>query len=373
MERDLDIIPDIWDDSSVEECCDNKKQKNITCIDLFAGAGGFSLAALNSKIDIRLAIEWDNHACTTYKENILKRHPHKLIKGDINDVDPNAEFKLAFPKNAKCDIVLGGPPCQGFSRHRLNDTGVDDPRNKLIYRYFEFVRAFKPKFFLMENVPGMLWPKHKEYLDNFYKTANKSGYKVYEPVILDTRDFGIPQRRKRVFILGVRKRVNTKHLVWPLPITHSQYDNELPDWENSSEIFSRKVNKDDPNDLHMHHTPKLVKRFKEIRKDGGSRTDAKETLPCHVNYQGHKDVYGRIDRRKPGPTMTASCTNPSKGRFVHPVEPHGITIRQAARFQTFPDDFIFSGGLTAAGKQIGNAVPVKLGEAVLSHLVKSLL
>jgi len=373
MDRDIDIISDSVTDSLIEESTFIANNETFTCIDLFAGAGGFSLAALNSGLDVKLAIELDNHACTTYSKNILKKHPHKLIHGDINEVDPKQLYDELFPKKAVCDIVLGGPPCQGFSRHRLKNTGVNDPRNKLIYRYFEFVRAFRPKFFLMENVPGMLWPKHKEYLDNFYITARKSGYKVFSPQILDARDFGIPQRRKRVFVLGVRKDLDTSLLQWPLPTTHSQDGKILPKWVNASVVFSKNAKKGDPNDLHMQHTEKLKKRFMEIRPDGGSRTDASETLPCHMNYKGHKDVYGRIDRHQPGPTMTASCTNPSKGRFVHPVDPHGITIRQAARFQTFPEDFIFHGGLTAAGKQIGNAVPVKLGEAVLSHLVKELL
>ena len=353
---------------------DSSEGKKATCIDLFAGAGGFSLSALNANVDVRLAIELDRHACTTYEKNILSRHAYELIRGDMNQIEPQELYERLFDKESGCDIVLGGPPCQGFSRHRLKNSGVHDPRNQLILRYFKFVEVFQPKFFLMENVPGMLWPKHKTYLDKFYKTAKETGYKVYDPQILDARDFGVPQRRKRVFILGVRQDLYDQNLSWPLPPTHSVDGVQgLSKWENARIVFDRPVKRDDPNDFHMQHTRKLIDRFKQIRPDGGSRTDAQETLPCHVGYAGHKDVYGRIDRRQPGPTMTASCTNPSKGRFVHPVEPHGITIRQAARFQTFPDDFIFHGGLTAAGKQIGNAVPIKLGEAVLKYLVKNIL
>jgi hypothetical protein len=120
------------------------------------------------------------------------------------------------------------------------------------------------------------------------------------------------------------------------------------------------------NDRHMNHSSKLTARFQATPKNGGSRRDGPCVLPGH---DGHSDVYGRIDPSLPAPTMTTACINPSKGRFVHPTEPHGITIRQAARLQTFPDHFVFKGGLMAAGVQIGNAVPVALGQrAVLRGL-----
>jgi DNA (cytosine-5)-methyltransferase 1 len=118
----------------------------------------------------------------------------------------------------------------------------------------------------------------------------------------------------------------------------------------------------------MNHGPELIAAFKRTPANGGSRRDSGRVLACHVDHDGHKDVYGRIDPSKPAPTMTTACINPSKGRFVHPVLHHGITARQAARIQTFPDDYIFVGGLMAAGKQIGNAVPVALGEVLIRHI-----
>jgi DNA (cytosine-5)-methyltransferase 1 len=122
----------------------------------------------------------------------------------------------------------------------------------------------------------------------------------------------------------------------------------------------------------MQHSPELVELFRRTPKNGGSRIDAGRTLKCHEDYSGHSDVYGRIDLRKPGPTMTTACINPSKGRFVHPTQNHGITMRQAARFQTFPDDFVFLGGLMSGGVQIGNAVPVDLAKAVISAVCDAL-
>lgn len=118
----------------------------------------------------------------------------------------------------------------------------------------------------------------------------------------------------------------------------------------------------------MNHGPELLDAFKRTPPNGGSRKDSGRILACHKDHDGHKDVYGRIDPTVPAPTMTTACINPSKGRFVHPTEHHGITVRQAARIQTFSDDFVFKGGLTAAGRQIGNAVPVDLGIALIKHI-----
>ncbi|MNF99158.1 putative BsuMI modification methylase subunit YdiO [compost metagenome] len=122
----------------------------------------------------------------------------------------------------------------------------------------------------------------------------------------------------------------------------------------------------------MNHSEALIELFKNTPINGGSRSDSGRVLKCHQGHGGHSDVYGRINPSKPGPTMTTACINPSKGRFVHPTENHGITLRQAARLQTFPDNFIFSGGLMAAGVQIGNAVPILLGQAIIEKISQAL-
>jgi DNA (cytosine-5)-methyltransferase 1 len=238
----------------------------------------------------------------------------------------------------------------------------------LIHRYFEVVAHLKPKVFLMENVPGILWKRHAEYLELFYAMAKKSGYRVHKPAVLDARDFGVPQRRKRVFILGIASDL-PDIAVWPPPPTHGnakavKRDNTLTPWIPCADAFLG-APKGDENNVHMRHTQELVDAFARTPANGGSRRDSGRLLKCHVEHDGHKDVYGRIDSYQPAPTMTTACINPSKGRFVHPTQNHGITARQAARIQTFSDEFIFFGGLMAAGIQIGNAVPVTMGEAIL--------
>jgi DNA (cytosine-5)-methyltransferase 1 len=230
----------------------------------------------------------------------------------------------------------------------------------------------------MENVPGILWPRHKDFLDAFMQESKNAGYRIIGPISLDARDYGVPQRRKRVFILGIRNDTYFNDAVWPPTPTHEEKQfqaegvTKLRPWVPASTVFNKPIKLSDENNLHMDHTQELIEVFRATPANGGSRQQSGRVLPCHEEHDGHTDVYGRIDPTVPGPTMTTACINPSKGRFVHPTEHHGITARHAARFQTFPDEYVFKGGITAAGKQIGNAVPVKLGEILLRTIIQGL-
>lgn len=359
-------------------------KKKITIVDLFCGAGGFSCAARRIGLQIVAAVENDPHAAATYRFNFVEhRKPQPLLfQKDINVLDPKSvveSIKEKF-KTSDVDIVVGGPPCQGFSKHRYKDSGVDDPRNALLLRYFNFIHEINPKFFVVENVGGLLWPRHAKYLLRFYDLAKENGYKVEKPVVLDAKDYGVPQSRHRVFILGRRIDVKeTEAFQWPPIQTHfsprstqvKKYS--LPAWNTASQVFQKKVDVTDPNNVHMQHSQELIDVFSSTPKNGGSRFESNRNLPCHQKHHGHNDVYGRICVDTPGPTMTTGCTNPSKGRFLHPFEDHGITVREAARFQTFPDDFIFIGGLISASRQVGNAVPVHLAEIVLNTIKNELI
>jgi DNA (cytosine-5)-methyltransferase 1 len=351
----------------------SRNQRALNCVDLFAGAGGFSLAAREAGFRLRLAIENDKHAISTYRGNLCSgRNSPLLLEGDISLMSSMEARDRAFSGNEKCDLLLGGPPCQGFSSHRINDAGVSDKRNDLIHTYFDYVRTFLPSVFLMENVPGMLWPRHVASLDRFYLEGTQAGYDVVEPIVIDARDYGVPQRRKRVFILGLRTGVSAVDLMWPPPPTHGSEaarttDPELLPWRSCASVFVG-APRDDPNDVHMKHNAELIEAFRRTPRNGGSRKASGRTLDCHAEHDGHNDVYGRIDPSQPAPTMTTACINPSKGRFVHPSQHHGITVRQAARIQTFPDDFVFAGGLMASGEQVGNAVPVALAKQLINHL-----
>ncbi|WP_170443630.1 DNA cytosine methyltransferase [Ruegeria arenilitoris] len=356
----------------------NQKGSRPTAVDLFAGAGGFSLGAIRSGFEVKFAVENDKFAVQTYKRNIFNAcgatNPD-VLDGNILEYDPAEVADFHF-QDRSCDLVLGGPPCQGFSTHRILNAGVNDPRNELVLAYFDFVKALKPKVFLMENVPGILWDRHRPYLDKFYAEGERAGYSVRQPVVLDARDFGVPQRRKRVFVLGIRRDVHVpSEFSWPPRQTHcdpAKVTGSLEPWVSCSRVFDPTA-ENDANNIHMNHGAELIQAFKNTPINGGSRKDSGRLLACHKDHDGHKDVYGRIDPSKPAPTMTTACINPSKGRFVHPTEHHGITVRQAARIQTFPDYFVFEGGLTAAGRQIGNAVPIELGRVLTSEIMKKLI
>jgi DNA (cytosine-5)-methyltransferase 1 len=355
-----------------------QKRTMLTAIDLFAGAGGLSLAAINSGVEIRAAVENDSHAVATYKLNILpiSSFPIQVEASDIRNVDWAAIMRSAELSRGECDILLGGPPCQGFSTHRINGAGIGDPRNELLLTYFEALQTVRPRSFLVENVTGILWQRHSSHIRAFLDGCKAAGYSVYEPVVLNARDYGVPQNRKRVFILGFRTDLLAE-ITWPPAPTHFDPQGEevrasrgVP-WATAAEVFRRPLDRKDPNAIHMNHTDALRRVFQSTPKNGGSRSQSERVLACHKDHNGHKDVYGRIDPRKPGPTMTTGCINPSKGRFVHPTLNHAITARHAARFQGFPDDFIFCGGLMASGQQIGNAVPVRLGEIVVGTIARA--
>lgn len=359
--------------------CDDEPNVAPLAVDLFAGAGGLSLGAVQAGFDVIGAVEKSKHAARTYRRNVKRPNGAKveLVESDILDLPPQTAMKKWGVAVGECDLIMGGPPCQGFSTHRLNGTGVDDPRNALLSTYFEFVSEVKPKMFLVENVPGLLWERHESYLNSFLESAKSAGFDIVGPVVLNAKDFGVPQNRRRVFILGLSKRYQWR-ISWPPPPTHVSPNSTedlrkgRPDWRTAADAFVPAPS-DDPNDVHMNSSDTLVAVFKSTPANGGSRSQSSRRLTCHESHDGHKDVYGRIDPSRPGPTMTTACINPSKGRFVHPTEHHGITLRQAARIQTFPDDFVFEGGLIAGGEQVGNAVPVRLAQAILEPLRGMLL
>jgi DNA (cytosine-5)-methyltransferase 1 len=360
-----------------------KKQEPqpLTAIDLFAGAGGLSLAARNVGIHVLAAVEKFNHACDTYERNFIKwqrsSNLPRLYREDITTEDLPSRLMSELNLNpGELDILMGGPPCQGFSTHRIKDSGIDDPRNDLLLRYFDFVKALKPKSFVVENVPGLLWARHADYLVRFMELVAESEYTLHGPEPLNARDFGVPQNRKRIFMVGIRNDLESD-FQWPTATHGDPDETTLPDltltpWTPASKVFKKRIRKNDPNNHFMNPSEDMITRFKHTPKNGGSRKDSGFVLPCHEKHNGHKDVYGRIDPGKPGPTMTTACINPSKGRFVHPTQNHGITVRHAARFQCFPDNFIFTGGLIAEGIQVGNAVPIRLGEAILRTAAQSI-
>ena len=284
-------------------------------------------------------------------------------------------------------MFAGCPPCQNFSRQNpLNKEKTDEERKRLLFEFLRLIEEILPPFILMENVPGIKTDFNKAILGEFLQRLGQNYY-VKED-ILNAANYGVPQVRKRFVLHAVRndidKELKAVGFSFDLPkATHDKKgDNGLLKWKTVKEaiddlpIINAGEEYEDDGKIHNHKCAGLsdtnLKRMRAIRENGGSRNGLPENLvlKCHKKedengnvFLGHGDVYGIMDSEKPAPTITGGCLCYSKGRYGHYSQDRAISIREAARLQTFPDDFIFSDSLTDSALQIGNAVPIDLVKA----------
>lgn len=338
-----------------------------TAIDLFAGAGGMSLGLKRAGFEVRAALDNDPIACRTYA-NAIGGH---IICAPIEDVSSSTLMSAAHVEPGECTLLAGGPPCQGFSLQRRGDR--QDSRNRLVLEFVRMVEQIRPHFFLMENVAALLGKHGRPFLDEFRQRISPLGY-AFHVKLLDAQDFGVPQRRRRAFLVGERVFGAAPNFAFPEPIdgtsrrTVRQTIGDLP-----SPPSDGSCHPDFYNHFRESRLSKLnIERLKHVRP-GGGREDLPDhlQLPCHKNNSSHrhKDVYGRLEWDSPAVTLTARFDSFTRGRFAHPEEHRSITIREGARLQTFPDTFAFGGNREDQARQIGNAVPPLLAE----QLGKSIL
>ena len=334
-----------------------------TAIDIFCGAGGLSLGLRTAGFNIVAAVDNDGAAAATYRSNFGDH----IIEASVDEFTPEDLLSIARLQPGECDLLAGGPPCQGFSVQRRGDG--DDVRNHLVLRYLTFIEAIRPRFFLMENVRGLTSRRGARYIDRVTKRARQIGYAV-RVTKLNAADFCVPQERVRVFVVGERASGRTKPFSFPRPLVGpSRYRTvrsaiaDLPSPPRDGSPHPQFP-------LHFREarlSPRNLERFQHI-PEGGGRDDlpARLQLPCHVNNPSHrhKDVYGRMAWDSPSPTLTARFDSFSRGRFGHPVEHRTITLREGARLQTFPDHFHFLGNREQVARQIGNAVPPQLARSL---------
>jgi len=343
-----------------------RKVKKPTFIDLFAGAGGMSIGLEQAGFELVAATDWDHWSCETLRAN----HPNILVKeGDIADIDLDT-FAQEIGVS-EVDLIVGGPPCQGFSQ--LGKRLKDDPRNQLWRQYMKFVAHFKPKVFLMENVPQLL--TSDEFLQ-IKKIAENLGYST-EAKVLYAVDYGVPQKRKRAIIIG--SRVGTP---FHPPKTHVDpvkvdlLNHVLQKWRTVREAIGDLPKKPNGENWHVGRNPTQLsmERYKTIPA-GGNRFDLPtELMPdCWKKKKtGSTDVFGRLEWDKPSLTIRTEFFKPEKGRYLHPKEHRPITIREAARLQTFPDSYLIKGSNVQAAKQVGNAVPPELARNIGVSLLELL-
>lgn len=380
----------------IEEARKRVKPDSLKMIDLFCGAGGLSLGFTQEGFVTSLANDIQDCCINTYAHNHPETPRDNIILGDINEVVENLDELLG---DKKIDIVVGGPPCQGFSmanRQRM----IDDPRNHLYKSYVEVVRNVHPKFFVMENVKGML-----SVAEQVKEDFRNIGYTV-ESHILNAKDYGVPQNRERLIYIGncigannnqifedifrlrdtIPKHVLGDALYGLRTLQALRVKNST---EKGSEASGYKIEKNRINEeneyisyINQDRKIKIVTNHKarynndrdiEIygRMDPGDRSDdpkIADIMPYTRRNNIFKDKYFKLENDKICKTITAHMKFDCN-MYIHPTQARGLTPREAARIQSYPDDYFFRGAYTKTYMQIGNSVPPLLGRAI-AHVIK---
>ncbi|HYD86243.1 MAG TPA: DNA cytosine methyltransferase [Vitreimonas sp.] len=325
----------------------------LKAVDLFSGCGGLTLGLKQAGFEVRAALDVDPLAVETYKKN----HPTTaVISDDIRSVTGRKLLRSARLRKGELDLVAGCPPCQGFSSLRTLNGGVkiNEPMNDLVFEFVRIVEEALPRAVMLENVPGLF---DDARLKQVTTRLEALGFRCKADVF-DAVEFGVPQRRRRMILIGTRdfepqfgrrarSRRTVKTAIYGLPKPGSGTD-PLHDYE-------------------VNRAPHVDALIKKIPLNGGSRSDLpkSEQLQCHLDCDGFYDVYGRMSWSLPAPTVTGGCINPSKGRFLHPKQHRAITLREAALLQGFPKKYYFSmeRGRYPAAQMIGNAFPPGLARS----------
>ena len=366
--------------------------KKYRFVDLFAGAGGLSLGLEHAGFEVAFANEINSTCAKTYLYN-RKIKQEQVYVGDIKDLLKNHTKYKEFLNDIT--LVCGGPPCQGFSmanRQRL----IDDPRNKLYKSYLEFLNIIKPQFFIMENVKGMT-KKIDEIIEDFHNTLGYEYDIKYR--ILNAKDFGVPQNRERLIVIGNNIGIKTEDIfsdieknknkttfnlgdaISDLPLIQpNKYKNNTNFEDNNCGYFekefiykkssfytfingNKKINK-----LYNHksryNNERDIKIFELLPQGCNSLHESiRDLMPYKNRNHIFKDKYFKLSENDVCKTITSHMKYDCN-MYIHPTQGRGLSPREAARVQTFPDDYVFVGPQNSWYMQIGNAVPVKLAEVI---------
>lgn len=340
-----------------EDCCMNeyllelssqkiRKNKNgLRYVSLYCGGGGLDLGFALSGFAPAFSTDIEENYCDTISNNlkghVVEPHDMNLLSGEY-----------VLNRAGRFDVVIGGPPCQSFSI--LGSRGsVNDPRGKLVFEYAHFIRDTKPKAFLFENVPGILTiNKGEDWLNLIEYFKKETGFNIYWTK-LNSAMFGVPQFRERVVLIGFRDKVNFS---WP-KATHGPDENKLFKLHNYRPAWMALENVDGlPNHILRVHSDRVSERYSKI-------------LPGERDRVDHTD---RIHPDRPSGTVLVGSGKGGGRPFIHPFEHRHITVREAARLQSFPDWWVFKGGPTAQYRQVGNAVPPMMAKAIAGGIADAL-
>lgn len=348
----------------------------LKVIDLFCGAGGLSCGFMKgdngAHFESVLALDNDKAAIRTYNANFGE---HGIVA--------NIEEWIAENTIPKADIVIGGPPCQGFSL--LNKNREGDHRRALWEPYMDIIEQSSASVFVMENVPGLL---SSEEFQDIRNRAEGMGFFLLNPSVLNMADYGVPQTRKRAIAIGIKK---DRFLLDGIPVfppdpSHRNPIKEggLPAWQTVREwigdlpdpVGTEVRDVPPPLDLHFGRNPTALSQERYLAVPiGGNRFDLQKNRPditpaCWIKKtSGGTDLFGRLWWERPSVTIRTEFFKPEKGRYLHPEAHRPITHREAARLMSFPDDFTFVGTKTEIARQIGNAVPPVFANKIASYVL----
>lgn len=345
-------------------------------IDIFSGAGGMALGAKLAGIDVKIAIDNDRHAAETYHKN----HPTTdLVVKDIRSVE-----SLSVKKGKQSLILFGGPPCQGFS---TSNQKTRNSSNSLNWLYLEFLRItnmLNPEWVVFENVIGITETEKGLFLDRVKNKLTAMNYEI-SSWILNAVDYGVPQKRQRLFVVGSYRG---KAIQKPTPntniaVTVEEAIFDLPELENGAAInnlpyrpvpmsdYAKKMRKEQAsseNHLVTKNSEKVIERYKYIPEGGNWESIPAELMSNYRDFSRcHTGIYYRLKYDSPSVVIG----NYRKNMLVHPKQHRGLSVREAARLQSFPDEYVFVGSIGFQQQQVGNAVPPLMAEAVFRNILNS--
>ena len=343
----------------------------LNVLDLFCGAGGLSYGFESAGFDILLGIDNDAKALETFE---LNHKRSKSICGDITQITYNEHIKPLL-NDKQIDVIIGGPPCQGMSLS--GPRKFDDPRNKLYLSYIRLVKEIQPKAFVIENVPGLVGLFGGQIKDSIIEKFTEMGYHI-EYKILCSADYGVPQNRKRVVFVGTRvgnfeypainpNVVTCSMALSDLPTLEDELGNEVSEYatppQNAYQQLMRSRSDVVLNHVAASHSDK-VKKIIALVPDGGNYKNLPEEYRESRNFHV---AWTRFASNKPAPTIDTGHRH-----HFHYKYNRVPTVRECARLQSFPDDFKFLGNKTQQFRQVGNAVPPLMAQAIAKQVKKML-
>lgn len=349
-----------------------KRGKKFTVVDLFSGCGGMSWGLKQEGFLTLAGIDLDEQALSTFK---LNHEESRVFSSDIRKLPAKHFMKELGLEKGELDCLVGGPPCQGFSKNvPAKGRFMNDPRNLLFRNFMEYVKKLFPRVLIMENVAEIYNAYDGEVRKEIEDTLSRLGYKTVTKVLF-APDYGIPQRRRRCFFFASRTKKDPeipvgnsmvkiprdKLSAWgaisDLPVLNNGEGHEPMKYDTKPKNDYQKIMRGENQELYDHSAKSLKdKQFLRIAslKPGQAWRDLPKELQPKSGYSG---AYGRLDFEMLAPTMTRWLFHPGSGRFSHPKENRLLTIREAARIQSFSDDFKFTGSYVKKASQVGNAVP----------------